>query len=156
MDVTTAFLHGSLKEDVRRMYTRCQPKVHTIDVNHLSHAYKLKKALYGLNHALRAWLSQLRSTSMSVKRIHSLSLWNHQYGSLPGIKLRILVLCELTGFLDVDQAGCQDTFKSTFGGTQFLGKKLVSCYSKKEDSTALSTVEVDFSLQELQRAAKSQ
>ncbi|GKC58661.1 hypothetical protein Tco_1086259 [Tanacetum coccineum] len=31
---------------------------------------------------------------------------------------------ELTGFLDADYAGCKDTFKSTSGGTQFLGKKL--------------------------------
>nr|GEV04822.1 hypothetical protein [Tanacetum cinerariifolium] len=28
---------------------------------------------------------------------------------------------ELTGFLDVDYAGCKDTFKSTSGGAQFLG-----------------------------------
>ncbi|GKE43178.1 retrovirus-related pol polyprotein from transposon TNT 1-94, partial [Tanacetum coccineum] len=33
---------------------------------------------------------------------------------------------ELTGFSDADHAGCQDTFKSTFGGTQLLGEKLVS------------------------------
>nr|GEY16903.1 hypothetical protein [Tanacetum cinerariifolium] len=29
---------------------------------------------------------------------------------------------ELTGFLDVDYAGCKDTFKSTSGGVQFLGE----------------------------------
>nr|GEY75024.1 uncharacterized mitochondrial protein AtMg00810-like [Tanacetum cinerariifolium] len=33
---------------------------------------------------------------------------------------------ELTGFSDAEYAGCKDTFKSTSGGTQFLGKKLVS------------------------------
>nr|GFC71812.1 uncharacterized mitochondrial protein AtMg00810-like [Tanacetum cinerariifolium] len=33
---------------------------------------------------------------------------------------------ELTGFLDADYAGCKDTFKSTSGGAQFLGEKLVS------------------------------
>nr|GEY86815.1 hypothetical protein [Tanacetum cinerariifolium] len=32
---------------------------------------------------------------------------------------------ELTGFLDADYAGCKDTFKSTSGGAQFLGEKLV-------------------------------
>nr|GEV28258.1 hypothetical protein [Tanacetum cinerariifolium] len=32
---------------------------------------------------------------------------------------------ELTGFSDADYAGCKDTFKSTSGGTQFLGEKLV-------------------------------
>nr|GEW74745.1 hypothetical protein [Tanacetum cinerariifolium] len=31
---------------------------------------------------------------------------------------------ELTGFSDVDYAGCKDTFKSTSGGAQFLGEKL--------------------------------
>nr|GFB23817.1 retrovirus-related Pol polyprotein from transposon TNT 1-94 [Tanacetum cinerariifolium] len=40
MDVKTAFLHGSLKEDV---YV-CQPEGF-IDADHPSHVYKLKKAL---------------------------------------------------------------------------------------------------------------
>ncbi|GKA44999.1 retrovirus-related pol polyprotein from transposon TNT 1-94, partial [Tanacetum coccineum] len=43
MDVKNAFLHSSLKEDV---YV-CQPEGF-IDVDHPSHVYKLKKALYGL------------------------------------------------------------------------------------------------------------
>nr|GEZ78803.1 uncharacterized mitochondrial protein AtMg00810-like [Tanacetum cinerariifolium] len=40
---------------------------------------------------------------------------------------------ELTGFSDADYAGCRDSFKSTFGGTQFLGEKLVVWTSKKQD-----------------------
>nr|GEX37662.1 uncharacterized mitochondrial protein AtMg00810-like [Tanacetum cinerariifolium] len=51
---------------------------------------------------------------------------------------------ELTGFLDADYAGCKDTFKSTSGGAQFLGEKLVSWSSKKQDCTALSTVEAKY------------
>nr|GEY59967.1 retrovirus-related Pol polyprotein from transposon TNT 1-94 [Tanacetum cinerariifolium] len=54
MDVKTAFLHGSLKEDV---YV-CQPE-DLIDADHLSHVYKLKKALYGLKQAPRAWYDKL-------------------------------------------------------------------------------------------------
>nr|GEU62743.1 retrovirus-related Pol polyprotein from transposon TNT 1-94 [Tanacetum cinerariifolium] len=54
MDVKTAFLHGSVKEDV---YV-CQPKGF-IDVDHLNHVYKLKKALYGLKQAPRAWYDEL-------------------------------------------------------------------------------------------------
>nr|GFA28094.1 retrovirus-related Pol polyprotein from transposon TNT 1-94 [Tanacetum cinerariifolium] len=54
MDVKTAFLHGSLKEDV---YV-CQPEGF-IDADHPSHVYKLKKALYGLNQAPRAWYDEL-------------------------------------------------------------------------------------------------
>nr|GEW55502.1 hypothetical protein [Tanacetum cinerariifolium] len=54
MDVKTAFLHGSLKEDV---YV-CQPEGF-IDVDYPSHVYKLKKALYGLKQAPRAWYDEL-------------------------------------------------------------------------------------------------
>ncbi|GJZ01665.1 retrovirus-related pol polyprotein from transposon TNT 1-94 [Tanacetum coccineum] len=43
---------------------------------------------------------------------------------------------ELIGFLDADYAGCKDNFKSTYGGTQFLSKKLVSWSLKKQDCTA--------------------
>nr|GEV43867.1 retrovirus-related Pol polyprotein from transposon TNT 1-94 [Tanacetum cinerariifolium] len=49
IDVKTAFLHGTLKEDV---YV-CQPKGF-INVDHPSHVYKLKKALYGLKRAPRS------------------------------------------------------------------------------------------------------
>nr|GFA57107.1 retrovirus-related Pol polyprotein from transposon TNT 1-94 [Tanacetum cinerariifolium] len=51
---------------------------------------------------------------------------------------------ELTGFSDADYAGCKDTFKSTSGGAQFLGEKLVSWSSKKQDCTALSTAEAKY------------
>nr|GEV50153.1 retrovirus-related Pol polyprotein from transposon TNT 1-94 [Tanacetum cinerariifolium] len=44
----------------------------------------------------------------------------------------------------VDYAGCKDTFKITSGGAQFLGEKLVSWSSKKQDCTTLSTVEVEY------------
>nr|GFA62426.1 hypothetical protein [Tanacetum cinerariifolium] len=54
MYVKTAFLHGSLKEDV---YI-CQPEGF-IDADHLSHVYKLKKALYRLKQAPRAWYGKL-------------------------------------------------------------------------------------------------
>nr|GEX06919.1 integrase, catalytic region, zinc finger, CCHC-type, peptidase aspartic, catalytic [Tanacetum cinerariifolium] len=54
MDVKTAFLHGSLKEDV---YV-CQPEGF-IDADHPSHVYKLMKALYGLKQAPRAWYNEL-------------------------------------------------------------------------------------------------
>nr|GFB05541.1 retrotransposon protein, putative, unclassified [Tanacetum cinerariifolium] len=52
--------------------------------------------------------------------------------------------CELTGFSDADYAGCKDTFKSTSGGAQFLGEKLVSWSSKKQNCTALSTAKAEY------------
>nr|GEW33964.1 retrovirus-related Pol polyprotein from transposon TNT 1-94 [Tanacetum cinerariifolium] len=51
---------------------------------------------------------------------------------------------ELTGLSDADYAGCKDTFKSTSGGAQFLGGKLVSWSSKKQDCTSLSTAESEY------------
>nr|GEU37898.1 hypothetical protein [Tanacetum cinerariifolium] len=54
MDVKTAFLHGTLKEDV---YV-CQPKGF-IDADNPIHVFKLKKALYGLKQAPRAWYDEL-------------------------------------------------------------------------------------------------
>ncbi|GKA46079.1 hypothetical protein Tco_0738875 [Tanacetum coccineum] len=44
----------------------------------------------------------------------------------------------------VDHAGCLDTRKSSSGGIQFLGDKLVSWVSKKQDCTSMSTVEAEY------------
>nr|GFB34478.1 hypothetical protein [Tanacetum cinerariifolium] len=54
MDVKTTFLHGTLKKD---MYV-CQPEGF-IDADHPSHVFKLKKALYWLKQAPRAWYDEL-------------------------------------------------------------------------------------------------
>nr|GFB83110.1 copia protein [Tanacetum cinerariifolium] len=51
---------------------------------------------------------------------------------------------ELTGFSDADYARFKDTFKSTSGGAQFLGEKLVSWSLKKQDCTALSTAKAEY------------
>ncbi|GJX82146.1 retrovirus-related pol polyprotein from transposon TNT 1-94 [Tanacetum coccineum] len=51
---------------------------------------------------------------------------------------------ELTAFSDVDHAGCLDPRKSTSGGIQFLGDKLVSWMSKKQDCTAMSSAEAEY------------
>nr|GEU87127.1 hypothetical protein [Tanacetum cinerariifolium] len=40
--------------------------------------------------------------------------------------------------------GCKDTFKSTFGGAQFLSEMLVSWSLKKQDYTALSTAKAEY------------
>ncbi|GJW28577.1 retrovirus-related pol polyprotein from transposon TNT 1-94 [Tanacetum coccineum] len=50
---------------------------------------------------------------------------------------------ELTVFSNADHAGCLDTRKSTSGGIQFLGDKLVSWMSKKQDCTAMSSAKAE-------------
>nr|GEW82960.1 hypothetical protein [Tanacetum cinerariifolium] len=49
----------------------------------------------------------------------------------------------LMAYADADHAGCQDTRRSTSGSAQFLGDKLVSWSSKKQQSTVISTTEVE-------------
>ncbi|GJZ09040.1 retrovirus-related pol polyprotein from transposon TNT 1-94 [Tanacetum coccineum] len=51
---------------------------------------------------------------------------------------------KLTAFSDADHAGCIDTRKSTSGGIQFLGDKLVSWMSKKQNCTAMSSAEAEY------------
>nr|GEW97569.1 retrovirus-related Pol polyprotein from transposon TNT 1-94 [Tanacetum cinerariifolium] len=51
---------------------------------------------------------------------------------------------ELTAFLDADHAGCFDTHKKTYEGIQFLGDKLVSWMSKKQDCTVMSSAEAEY------------
>ncbi|GKF43489.1 hypothetical protein Tco_0130041 [Tanacetum coccineum] len=46
-------------------------------------------------------------------------------------------------FVYADHTGCKDDYKSTSEGLQFLGGKLVSWSSKKQDCTAMSTAEVE-------------
>nr|GEZ82993.1 hypothetical protein [Tanacetum cinerariifolium] len=138
MDVKTAFLHGSLKEF---MYV-CQPEGF-IDADHPIHVYKLKKALYGLKQAPRAWYDELSTfflqnhffkgtinPTLFIRRFYDDTLVDSGF--------------ELTGFLDADYAGCKDTFKSTFGGAQFLGEELVSWSSNKKDGTVLSTAKAEY------------
>ncbi|GJS57414.1 hypothetical protein Tco_0652198 [Tanacetum coccineum] len=51
---------------------------------------------------------------------------------------------ELIAYSDADHAGCKDDCKSTSGGLQFLGEKLVSGSSKKQDCTAMSIDEAEY------------
>ncbi|GJU96448.1 retrovirus-related pol polyprotein from transposon TNT 1-94 [Tanacetum coccineum] len=158
MDMKNVFLHGSLKEDV---YV-CQPEGF-INADHPSHVYKLKKAFYGLNQAPRAWYDELSKFLLQnqffkgtidptlfirrfdddilvVKRIFRY-LWETVNMDLWYMKDSGF---ELTGFSNANHAGCHDTFKSTSGGTQFLGEKLLLCQNRRDlpRDTPIDRVEV--------------
>ena len=68
IDVNTAFLQGHLQEEV----FMSQPPGFT-DSDRPSHVCKLRKAIYGLKQALRAWYSELKSYLLSAGFRNSLS-----------------------------------------------------------------------------------
>ncbi|GJU05743.1 retrovirus-related pol polyprotein from transposon TNT 1-94 [Tanacetum coccineum] len=86
-----------------------------VDPDFSNHVYHPKKALYGLKQAPRAWYDKLSSF-----------LIDHHF-----IK-------------DADHPGCHDDYKSTYGGIQFLGDKLVNWSSKKQDCTGMSTAKAEY------------
>ncbi|GJV37661.1 gag-pol polyprotein [Tanacetum coccineum] len=86
-----------------------------VDPDFPNNVYHLKKALYGLKQAPRAWYDKLSSF-----------LIEHHFTK------------------DANLAGCLDDYKSTSGGLQFLGDKLVSWSLKKQDCTAMSTAKAEY------------
>nr|GEW21008.1 hypothetical protein [Tanacetum cinerariifolium] len=59
-------------------------------------------------------LKEVKRIFRYLHRIVNMGLWYTKHSGF-----------ELTGFSYADHAGCKDTFKSTFGGAQFLGEKLM-------------------------------
>ncbi|GKB85547.1 copia protein [Tanacetum coccineum] len=53
-------------------------------------------------------------------------------------------LVDQTNYRNADHAGCLDTRKNTSGGIQFLGDKLVSWMSKKQDCTTMSSADLEY------------
>nr|GEU70869.1 copia protein [Tanacetum cinerariifolium] len=155
MDVKTAFLNGPLKEEV----FVSQPDVF-VDPDFPNHVYRLKKALYGVKQASRAWSDKLSSFLIEHHFIKDSSIpsWNlhnqsqytmellrkhkmEKYDTLTTPMTTAKIDADLQ---DADLAGCLDDYESTSGGIQFLGDKLVSWSSKKHDCTAMSTAEAEY------------
>nr|GEX47313.1 hypothetical protein [Tanacetum cinerariifolium] len=198
MDMKMAFLNGPLKEEV---YV-AQPHG-LVDPDHPEEVYQLRKALFGLKQAPRAWYDELLKFLISKGFTKGLQIHQsprgifinqakyaleilHKHGMENGQSIgtpmatkpkldadlsrnpvdqtyyrskigSLMYLTSsrpdivqagsrfgLTAFSDADHAGCIDTRKSTSGGIQFLGDKLVSWMSKKKDCNTMSSAEAEY------------
>nr|GEU74740.1 retrotransposon protein, putative, unclassified [Tanacetum cinerariifolium] len=125
MDVKTTFLNGELKEEVYVI----QPEGF-VNPDHLTHVYRLKKALYGLIQAYRVWMDSCDPVDTPmVDRL-----------KLDEDPLRILV--------------DQTRFRSMIGSLMYLTASrpdlvfvvcmCASWLSKKQKSTVISTTEAEY------------
>nr|GEV52198.1 retrotransposon protein, putative, unclassified [Tanacetum cinerariifolium] len=153
MDVKTAFLNGPLKEEVYA----AQPDGF-VDPDHLEKAKYALEILY--KHGMEKGQSIGTPMATKHKLVADLSGnlvdqtdYHSKIGSLMYLtssRPDIVQACSkgfsfgLTAFLDADHAGCNDTRKSTSGGIQFLGDKLVNWMSKKQDCTAMSSTKAKY------------
>ncbi|GJR68213.1 hypothetical protein Tco_0014278 [Tanacetum coccineum] len=125
-------------------------------VAHKSFPIYQMKALYGLKQAPRAWYDELSNFLMSKGFTKGESVGTPM-ATKPKLDADLSGKLidqtdtvpkdsgfELTGFSDADHAGCLDTRKSTSGGIQFLGDKLVRWMLKKQDCTAMSSAEAEY------------
>ncbi|GJR60826.1 retrovirus-related pol polyprotein from transposon TNT 1-94 [Tanacetum coccineum] len=106
--------------------------------------------------AIRIFLAYVAHKSFIVFQMDVKTAFLH------GTLKEYVYVCQPEGFIDADHPShvyklkkalyglkqapraWQDTFKSTSGGTQFLGEKLVGWSSKKQDCIALSTAKAGY------------
>ncbi|GJX39747.1 retrovirus-related pol polyprotein from transposon TNT 1-94 [Tanacetum coccineum] len=118
MDVKSAFLYSKIEEEV---YV-CQPPEFE-DLEFPDRVYKVEKALCGLHQAPRAW------NYNDTGKDDGLFMQSRQYED------EILNKTMLVWQLDK---------KSTIGGCQFLGRRLISWQCKKQTVVANSTTKAEY------------
>nr|GEV26833.1 hypothetical protein [Tanacetum cinerariifolium] len=188
MNVKSAFLYGTIKEEV---YV-CQP-LGFEDPDHHDKVYKVVKALYGLHQAPRAWyetlatyllenddiifgatnkdlcksFEKLMKDKFQMSSIGELTFFLglqkdpdgedvdvHTYSSMIG-SLMYLTSSRLdimfadssfdpVAYSDNDYAGASLDRKSTTGGCQFLGCRLISWQCKKQTVVATSYTKAEY------------
>ncbi|GKB72232.1 putative ribonuclease H-like domain-containing protein [Tanacetum coccineum] len=160
MDVKSVFLYGKIEEEV---YV-CQPPGFE-DPDFPDKVYKVKKALYGLHQAPRAWTAskaeggwdfyQSRQVLCACARYQV----NPKGSHLHAVKRIFRYLkgqpklglwypkdspFDLVAYTDSDYARASLDRKSTIGGCQFLRSRLISWQCKKQTVVANSITEAEY------------
>ncbi|GJS94200.1 retrovirus-related pol polyprotein from transposon TNT 1-94 [Tanacetum coccineum] len=163
MDVKSAFLYGKIEEEV---YV-CQPPGFE-DPDFPDRVYKVEKALYGLHQAPRACQDKYgteilkkfgftnvktASTPMETQKPLlkdedakevDVYLYRSMIGSLMYLLIQKDLSFDLVAYTDSDYTGASLDRKSTTGGCQFLGCRLISWQCKKQTVVANSIIEAEY------------
>ncbi|GKA18815.1 putative ribonuclease H-like domain-containing protein [Tanacetum coccineum] len=145
-----------------------------VDPAYPNKVYKVIKALYGLHQAPKAWYETISSFLMDngfrreqlllkplVKDEDGVDVDVHVYRSMIGSLMYLtasrpdimFVIClwyprdspfELKAYSNSDYGGASLDRKSTTGGCQFLGRRLISWQCKKQTIMANSTTEAEY------------
>nr|GEV78238.1 putative ribonuclease H-like domain-containing protein [Tanacetum cinerariifolium] len=146
MDVKSAFLYGTIEEEV---YV-CQPS--GFEYPHFPNkVYKVEKALYGLHQAPRAWINaqevpdEFYGGAYFLLRVASHRIFRYLKGQPKlGLWYPRDSPFDLKAFSDSDYAGASLDRKSTTRGCQFLRKRLILWQCKKQKLVANSTTEAEY------------
>nr|GEV17087.1 hypothetical protein [Tanacetum cinerariifolium] len=140
-----------------------------VDQDHPNYMYRLKKALYRLQISQSPRGIFINQSKYALKMVKKYGMESSQPVDTPMVKpidthltavKRVFwylkgttnmslwyskdIRTGLTAYADADHTWCQDTKHSTSGSAQFLGDKLVSWLSKKQESTAISTTKAEY------------
>nr|GEU29330.1 ribonuclease H-like domain, reverse transcriptase, RNA-dependent DNA polymerase [Tanacetum cinerariifolium] len=143
MDVKSVFQYGKIDEEV--YVTQLKGFV---DPQHPKKVYKVVKALYDLHQATRAWTATTSYEAPKPKSKNESDM-KKIFKYLKGQpKLGLWYLKEspfvLEAYSDSDYARANKDRKSTTGGCQFLGRRLISWQCKKQTIVATSYTEAEY------------
>nr|GEV83081.1 hypothetical protein [Tanacetum cinerariifolium] len=142
MDVKTAFLNEPLKEEVFVRHPNG-----FVDQEFPNHKHGMEKCDSISTPMATVKLDiDLQGTQVDQTKYHSM-MWELVYLTASQADIAFATFdskFELIAYSNADHAVCNDDCKSTSGGIQFLGDKLVSWLSKKQDCTAMSTAEAEY------------
>nr|GEU67421.1 hypothetical protein [Tanacetum cinerariifolium] len=134
MNVKSAFLYGTIKEEV---YV-CQPPGFE-DPDYPDKVYKVVKALYGLHQAPRACQDKY-----VAEILRKFGLTNGKSASTPIDTEKPLRKDPDLAYSDSDYAGVSLNRKSTTRGCQFFGCRLISWQCKRQTNVTTSSTKAEY------------